>query len=293
MSRKVWIECALNGAWTKAVQPGIPVSVEETIRDGVAAARAGAAIVHLHAYDEKSGVQNDDPATYAEIIRGIKAEVDVIVYPTISSARQPGSEVGVIGAHRYEPAAYLGELGLLEWAIVDPGSVNLSTLDGLASDQPGMVYMNVESDIRTGFAAAETHGAHPAMALYEPGFIRMAAGLMPRYPALRQAIYRFMFSEQYTFGFPVARYGLDAYLAQLARVAPRAPWMVATLGGDITPLIADVVALGGHVRVGLEDALFGCEKTNRELVIDAVAAITAAGGDIATADDVRNELAAS
>ncbi|GAA3518300.1 3-keto-5-aminohexanoate cleavage protein [Aeromicrobium panaciterrae] len=287
MNPKVWIEAALNGAWTKRVQPRIPVSVNETIEDGIAAAQAGAAILHIHAYDEKSGVQNDDPATYAKIIEGIKAEVDVIIYPTISSAAQAGSEVGVVGAYRYEPATHLGQLGHLEWAIVDPGSVNFSTLDDIRADQLGMVYMNVESDIRTGFAIAEKFGAHPTMALYEPGFIRLAAAVSARYPALRQPIYRFMFSEQFTFGFPVARYGLDAYLAQLARFAPGAPWMVATLGGDITPLIPDVVSLGGHVRVGLEDAVFGCQKSNADLVTEAVEAISLAGGSPASAQDVR------
>jgi uncharacterized protein (DUF849 family) len=47
--RKVWIECALNGAWTRERQPAIPISRNEIIADGVAAAKAGAAIIHLHA----------------------------------------------------------------------------------------------------------------------------------------------------------------------------------------------------------------------------------------------------
>jgi 3-keto-5-aminohexanoate cleavage enzyme len=48
--RKVWIEAALNGAWSRALQPGIPDTIRAIIAEGVACARAGATIVHTHAY---------------------------------------------------------------------------------------------------------------------------------------------------------------------------------------------------------------------------------------------------
>jgi uncharacterized protein (DUF849 family) len=48
---KVWIEAALNGAWSRALQPGIPSTIEAIIAEGVACARAGASIIHTHAYD--------------------------------------------------------------------------------------------------------------------------------------------------------------------------------------------------------------------------------------------------
>lgn len=287
MSRKVWLEAALNGPWTKKNQPRIPVSVAEVVADGIAVAKAGASVIHVHAYDPVTGVQNDDPEIYAAIIDGIRSQVDVIVYPTISSATQPGSEVGVVGAYRHTPANVLGARGMLEWSIVDPGSVNFSDFDEIKTGKLGMVYMNVESDIRAGMAIAEKHGTHPTFALYEPGFIRMGAAVAACYPKLKTCVYRFMFSEGYTYGFPPKRYGLDAYLATLADCAPGAPWMIAALKGDITPLIADTVALGGHVRVGLEDSLWGLDKSNAELVEAAARNIVRAGGSVATADDVR------
>ena len=57
---KVWIEAALNGPWSRERQPGIPVSVDEIVSDGVAAADAGAAIIHVHAYDTATGRQKDE-----------------------------------------------------------------------------------------------------------------------------------------------------------------------------------------------------------------------------------------
>ena len=61
--RKVWIEAALNGSWGRALQPGIPDTVETIVAEGVACARAGATIVHVHAYD--GGAQTYDWQVYA------------------------------------------------------------------------------------------------------------------------------------------------------------------------------------------------------------------------------------
>ena len=69
--------------------------------------------------------------------------------------------------------------------------------------------------------------------------------------------------------------------------------MVAGLGVDLRSLIPAAVAAGGHVRVGLEDAPFGCEQTNAALVEEAVRLIRAARAEPAAATDVRQALAAS
>ena len=77
--RKVWIEAALNGAWSRARQPGIPDTVPAIIAEGIACARAGATIIHTHAYDG-GGPQSFDWQVYARVIEGIRHEVDVPVY---------------------------------------------------------------------------------------------------------------------------------------------------------------------------------------------------------------------
>jgi len=67
---RTWLEVAVNGPWGKAVQPGIPVRVEDIVAEGTACAREGAAIVHVHAYDEASGRQRDDADLYSRISEG-------------------------------------------------------------------------------------------------------------------------------------------------------------------------------------------------------------------------------
>ena len=288
---KTWLEAALSGPWTRKNQPRIPVTVAEIVADGIACAEAGAAIIHVHPYDEATGRQKDDAYIYARIIEGIRAKVDVIVYPTLPSDPVTGSELSSVGAHRHAPVEELARRGLIEWSLVDPGSVNLSGYDEIAQDKVGSVYLNVESDARAGFALAQQFGLRPSCAVFEPGFIRLGAALAGRFPGLKTPLYRFMFSEGYTFGFPPKLYGLEAYLATLMDSAPDAPWMVGGLRCDITPLIEATVGRGGHVRVGLEDMAYGCDRSNAELVAAAAKAIIAAGGALASAQDIRAALA--
>jgi 3-keto-5-aminohexanoate cleavage enzyme len=286
---KTWLEVALNGAWTRRLQPLIPVAPEEIIAEGIAAVRAGAAIVHLHAYDAESGRQRDDADLYAQIFEGIRAEVDAILYPTIPHI-EPSPDAAERARRRYAAIEALAERGLLEWSVVDPGSVNVAPYAAIAAGREGFVYINSERDIRAGLAIAARHRFHPSYAIYEPGFIRLGAALHRRHPEVPPPIYRLMFSDEIAFGFPPAPFALAAYRELLRREAPHAAWMAAAYGADILPLIPEVIAAGGHVRVGLEDAPLGTVVGNGEWVRRAADAIRAAGGSLATAAEVRAEL---
>ena len=290
LQRPVWLEAALNGPWTRALQPRIPVSVDEIVRDGIACARAGAAILHIHAYDAASGRQKDDPELYAEIIGGIRAAVDAIVYPTIPLTGSAGHGVED-PAERFAAVETLAQRGLLEWAVVDPGSVNLSLGTSIAADREGFVYLNPESHVRHGLALAARYRFHPAYACYEAGFVRLGAALHRRHAGAPRPVYRLMFSQSFTFSFPPEPWALTPLTALLEREAPGSPWMIGGLGVDNLPLIPAAVAAGGHVRVGLEDAPLACERSNVEWVESAVAAIERAGGTPASAAEVRRSLA--
>ena len=272
---ETWLEVALNGSWGKARQPRIPVSVRDIVAEGVACAHEGAAIVHVHAYDEVSGRQRDDAELYASIIEGIRSQADCIVYPTI-----PFGHAGMPAAERFGAIESLGRRGLLEWAVVDPGSLNIDE----------SVYLNPPEHVRHGLALARRFGFHPGYAIYEPGFVRLGAALAREERGVPQPIYRLMFSQALLFGFPPEEYALDAYLRLLGTEAPRAPWMVAGLGVDIVPLVAGAVRRGGHVRVGLEDAPLGSARSNLEWVRAGRLAIERAGGRLASAAEVRAAL---
>jgi 3-keto-5-aminohexanoate cleavage enzyme len=291
MAHKTWLEVSVNGPWSRDQQPLIPITVSEIVAEGVTCARAGAAIVHVHAYDERTGRQKDDADLYAAIIEGIREREDVIVYPTIPFAGSIDSKTVLSPSARFQHAETLAKRGLLEWGVVDPGSTQITTLADIPAGKEGFIYANPESHVRWGLALASQYKFHPGYAIYEPGFLRLGAALARAYAGLPQPIYRFMFSDGLSFGFPTERFALDAYLNLLEREAPNAPWMIAGLDVDVTPLVEYAVERGGHVRVGLEDAPFKTAKSNLQWIEDAVRGIRSAGGELATANEVRARLA--
>ena len=283
--RKVWIEVALNGAWSRKLQPGIPDTLDAIIEQGVACAQAGASIIHTHAY-ENGGRQTFDWQVYARIIEGIRAQVDVPVYPSY-----PAAPADSPAAARFAHVEALAERGLLEFAVVDPGSVNFTTAKTSAGAKPADTYLNPEAHVRHALDFAARKGLHPAFAIYEPGFTRAGAALA-KAAAVKPPIYRLMFTEGFAFGFPPRSYALAAHIALLEEAAPGAPWMAAGLAVDVRPLIAETVAKGGHLRVGLEDAPLGSTMSNLQWVEDAVRLVQQAGGEPATGPEVRQALAA-
>jgi 3-keto-5-aminohexanoate cleavage enzyme len=150
-------------------------------------------------------------------------------------------------------------------------------------------YLNPEAHIRHGLGLAKRFGFHPAYAIYEPGFTRAGAALAAMI-GVKTPIYRLMFSETFAFGFPPRPWALAAHCALVDEAARGAPWMIAGLGVDIRRLVGEAVARGGHVRVGLEDAPFGCVSTNVALVGEAVRLVRAAGGEPATVAEMREGL---
>jgi 3-keto-5-aminohexanoate cleavage enzyme len=290
---KVWIEAALNGAWGRKRQPAIPISAKEIIANGIATAKAGAAIIHLHAYDAVTGRQRDAYEIYAPIIEGIRGQIDAIVYPTL-----PITGSGYAGelrsAHeRYEHVERLAKSGLLEWAVIDPGSAVFTRFDQIARGESGYTYLNPDDHFLEGMRIAAEYGVRPSYAIYEAGCARLGAATAVAMPKVPVPVYRFMFSVEFCFGFPPRSGYLETYLALLQEIDPGAPWMVAGLGVDIRVLIAPAVARGGHIRVGLEDRPWGVHETNRALVEGAVRLVRAAGAEPASPAEVRTACAAA
>lgn len=287
MAKKTWIEVALNGAWTRRLQPGIPVTADEIVSEGVACVKAGAAIVHAHTLEPQSGRQDNDVENCARFLGGIRERVDAIVYPT---AVPPPNRTD--WKERYATVVEVCRRGIAEWGFLDPGSVNLwqagTTPSEYNSDRG--IYGNSPGFVDYQMQQAEAHQFHPAYACYEPGFVRHGAMLLRQHPRTPTPIYRFMLTSAFTFSFPPEQWALEAYVKLLESVAPGAPWIVAGLGVDVMPLIPVAVAMGGHVRVGLEDAPLNSKQTNLALVEAAVNAIQKAGGEPATAAEVRSTL---
>lgn len=280
---KTWLEVALNGRLARGRQPGMPMSASRLIEEGIACVNAGAAIVNVQAFDERSGEPVDDADVYARIIEGIRGEVDAIVYPSAPANAEAAPP-------RFAFIEQLAGRGLLEWLAVEPGSANVAHYDNLREDRAGFLQASPEEHVRHALGLARKANLHPSYSILEPGFIRLGATLHWR-ESCPAPVYRFMFSGGYTFGFPPEDYGLTAFLKLLDQAAPGARWMAAGLDADLLPMIPRVLVEGGHVRVGLGDAPFGCESGNVQLAESAAAAIMRSGGQLALARDVRIAIA--
>ncbi len=281
-----FLECALNGPWSRAKQPLMPITPEELIAEGIACARAGATVIHLHVYDPATGRQWENPEAYARVIEGISAVEDVIVYPTLPLAGSLDAPRPMTPEERFATVEILARQGLLEWAVIDPGSTQLTAFSDLPDGPPGFLYRNSEEELRHGLTLASTHGFHPSYAIYEPGFLRLGAALA-RSIGSPTPIYRFMFSDGFTYGFPPRAYALDAYLALLQECHAGAPWMVAGLQVELSPIFEATLAKGGHIRVGLEDAPFYSLTGNLAQTEAAATKIKNAGYGLGTAKELR------
>lgn len=274
----VWLEVALNGAAGRALQPRIPVTPAAIIEEALACADLGAAIIHVHAFDER-GAAVEDADIYARIIEGVRAKSDAIVYPTLALAGDLET--------RYRPIRALAERGLLEMGVVDPGSVNITHKTQAAAGVDGVHYPNPDSHIREGLRLAAQDGWRPAYAIYEPGFARLGAALAAAQSGLKAPVYRVMFSDNLLFGMTPTRRGVDLYAAHLEETAPLAPRMVSGLDANVMSIAVYAINKGFHLRVGLEDAPFGAEKSNIDFVREAVALIAKCGRRLATPAEIR------
>jgi uncharacterized protein (DUF849 family) len=268
------------------------VHADEIVEDAIACAAEGASIIHFHPYDPATGRQRDDYEIYAPIIERIRAKADVICYGTLPFAGDVDAKDALSPQTRYAAVEKLASAGLIEWSVVDPGSTNISTRKDVASGKQGFVYSNPESHIRHGLDLCHRHKLTPSYAIYEPGFMRLGAALRRTVRDMSPPVYRLMFSDNFTFGFPPEEWAVEAYVRLLGIEEPDAQWMVAGLGVQIDPLVDFAVTHGGHIRVGLEDAPLGHTVSNVEQVRAARARIERNGGTTATAAQVRERLSA-
>ena len=277
------IEVALNGGTPKKRNPHVPVTPAEITADALATMEAGAAIVHSHI--ERFELTGD--AAVERYLEGyapvLAARPDAIIWGTVAAAKGVEARFG-----HYRGLAAAG----MRMGAFDPGSVNLGSEgpDGL----PGMsiVYSTSFDEIAGLVALVDEARLGPAIAIYEPGWLRttLAYEKAGRLPA--GAFVKLYFNGRYNFidgkrsniafGLPPTQTALDAYLELLS--GSKLPWAVAAIGDCVidTGLARLAIERGGHVRVGLED--FGGERqpTNVALVEEVVALAKAAGRKIAT-----------
>ena len=291
MLRPVFIEAALNGPWSQRRQPLMPVTTDALIAEGIDCARAGASVIHIHVYDPDTGQQFENFDAYKEVIEGIREYEDVIVYPTLPLSGFGKTDQTFSAEDRFKTVKKLAKAGLLEWSVIDPGTTQITELDPTNSEQVQFLYINSEAEIRYGLELASRYNFVPSFAIYEPGFLRLGAALFRNTKGCPRPIYRFMFSDKFSFGFPAEEIYLSAYIDLLKQTNPEAVWMIAGLQVNLRGIVSTCLEAGGHIRTGLEDSYFYSETGNLDLVRQTTKIVLNENYEIGTAAQLRQQLA--
>ncbi|MEO1470138.1 MAG: 3-keto-5-aminohexanoate cleavage protein [Pseudomonadota bacterium] len=290
MNREVFVTCALTGSGqTQDRSPHVPRSPAEIAEAAIAAARAGAAVVHAHVRDPATGAPSRDPALFREVTDRIRsAPVDMVLNLTAGMGGDlmlggPDAPLPPVAGTDMAPAetrlAHVADCRP-EICTLDCGTMNFAENDYVMTNTPGM--------LRAMGARMTALGVRPEIEAFDTGHLWLAKQLVAEGVLEDPAL------VQLCMGVPWgAPDDLNTLLAMVNAVPAGWTWSAFALGRHQMPYVAAAVLAGGNVRVGLEDNLFlsrGRLATNAELVERAVTIIETLGARVIGPDEVRARL---
>jgi uncharacterized protein (DUF849 family) len=289
---EVFITCAVTGAGaTTERSDKVPITPEQIADAALDAARAGAAVVHIHVREE-SGRGGRDPQHFREVVERIRAaDVDVVVNLTAGMGGDlvlggdesplPPNDDGTDMAGATERLAHVAEL-LPEICTLDCGTMNFAAGgDYVMVNTPGM--------LRAMARQIRELGVRPELEVFDTGHLvfvheLIADGLIEDPPLI-----------QLCTGIPYgAPDDLGTLLAMVNRLPPNAVFSTFSIGRMQLPFVALAPIVGGNVRVGLEDNIYlsrGRLATNAELVERAVSILESMNVRVLGPEEVREKLA--
>ena len=291
MNREVFITCAVTGSGsTQDRSPHVPRSPRQIADSAIEAATAGAAIVHCHVRDPKTGAPARNVELYREVTQRIReAKVDVVLNLTAgmggdlvfgnAEAPLPLNDNGtdMIGAS--ERLVHISQC-LPEICTLDCGTMNFAEADYVMTNTPGM--------LRSMGAKITEMGVKPEIEAFDTGHLWFASELVREGTLVAPAL------AQLCMGVPWgAPNDLNTFMAMVNAIPPGWDWSAFSLGRDQMAYVAAAVLAGGNVRVGLEDNLFlekGVLATNAQLVDRAVGIIERMGARVVGPEMVREKL---
>ena len=295
MANKVIITCAVTGSiHTPSMSPHLPVTAQEIADAAVGAAEAGAAIVHLHARDPKDGRPDQSPDAFAPILKSIKQRTGAVLNITTGGAATMTIEQRVKPAATFKP----------EVASLNMGSMNFGLFPMLARftdfkhdwERPYLeasrerIFKNTFADIEYILTTCAENGTRFEIECYDIGHLYTLAHFADR------GVVKPPFFVQSVFGIlgGIGPHAED--VAHMKRTADRLfgsnyRWSVLGAGRNQMPIAAIAAAMGGNVRVGLEDSLWlgkgRFAETNAAQVKQVRGIIEGLGLEIASPDEAR------
>jgi 3-keto-5-aminohexanoate cleavage enzyme len=274
---KVILSCALTGAvTTKKHCPAIPYTPVEIAEEARRAYEAGAAVVHIHARND-DGSPTWAPATFAAIQKETRARCPVLINWSTGGAGPMTSRVEHLSLRPAIAALNMGSMNYAKW------SAEKKTFAFQ------FVFANSFDDIIAFAKAMKEHGAKPEMECFDVGHTN-SHGVLESLGLLEKP-YHFSFIMGVLGGIPASARHL-AFQAEQVPAGSR--WKVIGISRDQWPLAMAALALGGDVRVGLEDNFYlptgEMAKSNGELVAEAARLVALSGRSVATLEETKQIL---
>ncbi|MDE5458926.1 3-keto-5-aminohexanoate cleavage protein [Bradyrhizobium sp. CSA112] len=291
MISEVFITCAVTGGGNRPKFTNVPVSPEQIAESAIEAARAGAAVVHIHVRDPETRRGSRDPALYREVVQRIrKSDVN----PVINLTTGMGCALVLGGAESpLPPAVGTDMVGALERLVhieelrpeictLDCGTLNYGKRDEL-------IVVNTPTTVRAMATHLQKLGVRPELEVFDTGDLVMVHDLV------KERLIDDPPLIQLCMGIP---YGAPSdpttLMALVHRLPTRAVYSTFSIGRMQLPYVALAPLVGANVRVGLEDNLYlsrGRLASNAELVQRAIEILERIEVRVMSPDEVREKLA--
>ena len=293
---KIIISCAITGSiHTPSMSPYLPVTATEIAQSAIGAAKAGAAILHLHARNPETGQPSADPAHWAGFLPAIKAGCDGIINMTTG-----GSAVMTLDQRLAAPKAMAPEMCSLNM-----GSMNFALYPMAArvsdwkhawekpflENSDDLVFKNTPRDIaHVLHEMGDQRGARFEFECYDISHLTMLKHFVDR-GAIKGPLF-----IQFVFGVLGGMAAEPDTLTLLKRTADRMfgdgyQFSVLAAGRMQVPMATIAAAMGGHVRVGLEDNLYAAKgvlaESNAQQVRQIRSIVEGLGRTVATPAEAR------
>jgi uncharacterized protein (DUF849 family) len=291
MNFEPFITCAVTGSGnTQGIHPDLPITPEQIANAAIEAAKAGAAIAHIHVRDPETGKGCRDVALYREVKERIRdSDTDVIINFTAGMGGDivfgqgesplPLDPAGTDMVGPMERLLHVQEL-LPEICTLDCGTMNFAEADYVMTNTPGM--------LRTMAAEVQRLGVRPELEVFDTGHLVFVKEM------IGDGLLDDPVMIQLCLGIP---YGAPddplTTMAMVHQLPPGSTFSGFSISRNQLPFVAMAALAGGNVRVGLEDNLYlgkGQFASNGQLVERAVQILTGMGAKIMGPDAVRAKL---
>jgi uncharacterized protein (DUF849 family) len=287
-SGKVILTCAVTGGLTRPdMNANLPITPEQIASACLQAAEAGAAIVHIHVRDPKTGLQTMELAKYREVVSLIRAKNNALIInlttgpggryqPGDPNPLEPGPKTNLVPAtRRVEHIVAL--------------KPDVATLDLNTMVFGGEVVINSPAVIRKMAAAMYDSGVMPELEFFDSGDIAMAHDLIAEGALKTPSLCCLVLGVKYGFT-PTA----ETMLYARQRLPAGLHWTGFGIGRSAFPMLAQAYIMGGNVRIGMEDTVHVSKgkltSGNAQLVEKARWIVENLGGALMSSDEARGVL---